>query len=189
MWVTTDTAIDHLQVQKQKKVMVYYYINCLITRSQGSENVTRQSNRRRYYYEKKDLPSHFLKRIIELTCPQVENTSASFCSVTCRATRRKLNDMTEKHQFQSHFVRCAHMLINVRNIDGPPHTILPISLPGSAPHPPPPLVEAIPSLSSGRHGQFLVISPKSADAHTIINSIMFHSWILIEKWRSTKTSC
>uniref|UniRef100_A0A0A9G4Y1 Uncharacterized protein n=1 Tax=Arundo donax TaxID=35708 RepID=A0A0A9G4Y1_ARUDO len=37
------------------------------------------------------------------------------------------------------------MLINVRDIDGPPHTILPITLPGSAAHPPPSQVEAIPS--------------------------------------------
>jgi hypothetical protein len=127
------------------------------------------------YYEKKDLTSHFHKGIIVLTCPQVENTSASFCSVTCRATRRKIEWHDKRIVIQSHCVQRAHMLINVRDINGPPHTILPISPSGSAPHPPPPLVEAVPSLLPGSHGQFSRhININNQQTHTQL-SIAYHS--------------
>ena len=91
---------------------------------------------------------------LEHTCPQVEKTSASFCSVTCKSKgstdQEKIKLNIPKHD--SSFSR-IYMLINVRDVDCPPHTVLSISPSGPASHPPPPLVEAVPSLISIRRAK------------------------------------
>jgi hypothetical protein len=63
-----------------------------------------------------------------------------------QASGQSVRKINVKANVTAHSLLYSHMLINVRYIDSSPHTILPISSPWSASHPPPPLVEATPSL-------------------------------------------
>ena len=108
-----------------------------------------------------------------------DTTSASFCSVSYKSKGGQYIKIKQGKQiYQTEHYKYSHMLINVRDVDGSPHTILPISPSGSAPHPPPPLVEAIPSLISERQCQFAIVPPEPINGHTIAASTTLYSEIL-----------
>jgi len=107
MGVTTDTTIYHLQVNSRHNVTntLYYYQDraakssiSLLKEMKGDKGhpnavIRHHIIKRKFYHH-----VFFHKRITELTCPQLENTSASFCSVTCKATRRNITALTQKWQ-------------------------------------------------------------------------------------------